>query len=283
MRIAHIQKGSKTRKLYIPNKEEKYRLNLIKRQLDWLYLKLGIPNSVHGFLFSRSCVTNAKEHINQPYTLCMDIKDFFDSIGANLLSDIPTDILQKVLVDGAPRQGLPTSPTVSNLALRTFDLWIEECAQFLDCVYTRYADDITISGELTQIKILQHIIIDELMARGFQINKKKTRLQSDKNRRIITGLSVDHDVRATRKSRRKLRAAQHQNNNNQVNGLKEWVACREPMHCEWLAEGTIYYPIVTATYDGFRTGRRRKPTRTFRGSRAALKAHIFRRIMNNGS
>lgn len=281
MKIARISKGNgKFRKIYIPNKQEQYELSLLKRKLDWLYLKLGIPNSVHGFVHGRNCVTNAEAHIGFCYTVSMDLTNFFDSVNYMHLDDIPTDILREVLVDGAPRQGLCTSPTVSNLALRNFDIEIENAAKLKDIAYTRYADDITLSGNDEAIlRDFAGYVKNKLMEIGFVINVKKNKWQSSKGgRRIITGISVDDDVRASRKSRRKLRAAKHQENKAQAEGLQEWCYCTKPYPLEWVPEGTIDDPIITATYKEFRSGRK-KPTRTFKGSRAVFKRYILRRML----
>lgn len=280
MRIVYMTKRGKTRKLYVPNKGEIYELNLIKRKLDWLYLSLGIPDAVHGFVHGRGCVTNAKQHRGYDHTLSMDIKDFFDSIRPHHLKVVPDFLLEKALIGGAPRQGLPTSPTLSNLALLEFDRELEWYAQFLNCMYTRYADDITLSGDLPCLKILKHIVGDLLNGLSFTLNKKKTHWQHSKGgRRIITGISVESDIRASRKSRRKLRAAVHQNNASQIHGLKEWCSCTEPMYVKWEAEGTIENPIITSTHNYFRSGRK-KPTRTFRGARGVLRRYIIKKMGN---
>lgn len=276
MRWTIIKKGSKSRKVWIPNKSEKLELRKIKKKLDWLYFSLGIPDSVHGFIYGRNCRTNAERHCGYKYTISMDLKDFFDHVKSVHLSVVPYNILNKCLVNGAARQGLSTSPILSNIALIAFDKWAEK----LPVAYTRYADDITISGnELDQLKTCQKEIVEQLTCLGFKINHKKTKLQTSKNRRIITGLSVDNDVRSSRKTRRKLRAAIHQGNKNSEQGIKEWIKCKRPMEVHWTVSGSWEYPIVQANFKGFKSGRKR-PTTTFKGSRASFKRYLIWRMSN---
>lgn len=273
MRISKIsKKNGKFRTIYIPNKGEAQALKKFKQKLDWLYLSLGIPESAHGFVYGRNAVTNASQHTNLDHTISMDLEDFFDNISASHLTSVPQSILDSTLINGAPRQGLCTSPTLSNIAMINFDRW----AETLDCVYTRYADDITISSNdldsLKKIKIEIELKLNEM---GFHLNNK-TKIQSAKGgRRIITGLSVDNDVRRTRKVARKLRAALHQKNEDSARGLKEWSKCPVPLDCNWVPYGNIDNPYVVVQYKGFRSGRRGL-TRTFKGSRAVFFKYLKR-------
>lgn len=94
----------------------------------------------------------------------------------------PLDIQKKIsyaltslcTVNGALPQGAPTSPTLSNLVCLRLDQRIGKYCENKALTYTRYADDITISGnKLTVIRkawgIIKLIIKDE----GYTINKKK--------------------------------------------------------------------------------------------------------------
>jgi len=137
-------------------------------------------------------------------------------------------------------QGMPTSPLIANVSMRFFDVIMEDWFKAYGGVYTRYADDLTISfqrlllrespkdmmgwAERTVISLL------ETWAPFIELNPKKTRVQCASNgRRIITGVSVgETDVRASRRTRRKLRAAQHQGNEDQAQGFSEWCAMKTP-------------------------------------------------------
>jgi hypothetical protein len=237
MRIVKIpKKHGKTRTIYAVNRQERreYRW-LLRKHVAPLATKMCNASVVHGFTHNRNAVTNAMAHVRRAYTITADLRDFFDSIRLNL-ARLPIALLpiaDKLFVDGAPRQGLPTSPAVANIAAAGMDESILNWARGrgLRIVYTRYADDLTIScddratvdavlGELPKI-VEQH---------GFQLATEKTKVHDARGgRRIITGVAMDEkDVYPTRAVKRKLRAALHQGNDSAARGLAEWARCRIP-------------------------------------------------------
>jgi len=69
--------------------------------------------------------------------------------------------------------------------------------------YSRYADDITISGEFAPGFILNGIS-KIIQSEGFQINEDKTRVMNDGQRKIVTGIVVNKDLNAPRIYRRRI-------------------------------------------------------------------------------
>ncbi|HBZ2419924.1 TPA: RNA-directed DNA polymerase, partial [Klebsiella pneumoniae] len=105
-------------------------------------------------------------------------------------------------------QGAPTSPIISNAILHDFDESMCESALHFDCVYTRYSDDITVSGNSREkVFLLTRVAAKLLERRGFSINEEKTRILSTNNRQVVTGILVNESLRPTRKYRRNVRAA----------------------------------------------------------------------------
>lgn len=234
-RIATIPKGGRgTRKIYIPDEVYKNKLRSFLPALHRIASDLDIHSVCHAFLKGRNCVTNARPHVGFRYSVSLDIEDFFDSIQAESVRGlIPDEIFQYCFIDGAPRQGLPTSPLIANVALSEVDRHIYKSLIFIcgSFAYTRYADDLTISFD--NRKAIQRVIFlvrDALIKKGFSINEQKTRIQSAYNgRRIITGIGVsEHGLHATRKTLKALRAATHQNNLSSARGLLEWALCKQP-------------------------------------------------------
>jgi hypothetical protein len=210
------------RKLSIPNDD----LKGIQRQLG-KYLRAQIGNKVHtcanAYVHGRGTVANARPHLGGSVLLKLDIKDFFPSIQKDQLHGIlasvtPQDVLVKRLTDlcysesGLP-QGAPTSPLLSNLVLRRFDVALYRVCALAGAKYTRYADDISISLSKDGSKKIGHLIKaveSELANDGFTLNKDKIRVLRPHQAQRICGVTINSGKPTiSRKQRRVLRAAKH--------------------------------------------------------------------------
>lgn len=253
MRVVKIPKGGgKFRTIYVANAEEK------KKCYAWMpHLEMALDslpprvlNCIHGFRRRRSAVSNAKVHCGYAHTVSFDIASFFDSITEKQVREATAEMIYRaastngaasvegmslsdILVDGAPRQGLPTSPIIANLVGAKFDEHIIHWLDLMDskAVYTRYADDMTISSDSMEV-IERALVKVPFMLKegfGFTVAAHKTKVQhAAAGRRIITGVAVDTDVHPTRRVKRKLRAARHQQHGPQATGLAEWCKTRLP-------------------------------------------------------
>jgi RNA-directed DNA polymerase len=70
--------------------------------------------------------------------------------------------------------------------------------------YTRYADDLTFSGEF-DVGALISLVIKILADEGLSLNVNKTRLMLEHNRQEVTGIVVNEKMQAPREVRSKLR------------------------------------------------------------------------------
>ena len=107
-------------------------------------------------------------------------------------------------------QGAPTSPGLCNAILLRLDRRLAGLAKKRGLDYTRYADDLTFSGPEAQVKKLLGLVPKLVAEEGFEINREKTRLMRKSGRQAVTGVIVNKDMGLSRKTRRKLRAALHQ-------------------------------------------------------------------------
>ncbi|MCE2862662.1 MAG: reverse transcriptase family protein [Opitutaceae bacterium] len=204
--------------------------------LPYLHSRLDPALPIHGFVPGRNPVTNAQPHRGFGWSLTMDLADFFDHVTADKLVDagLPRSIARLITDrDGVARQGYATSPAASNLAFQTVDhrilaLLAAECP---GAVYTRYADDLTISANDREALIRVQRNLEALIASaGFKVSARKTHvLAARAGRRVVTGVAVgETDLRATRSARRRLRAAEHADNRMQARGLREWSLLKAP-------------------------------------------------------
>lgn len=250
MRIIHISKGKRrgTRTLYVPNADERKRLNELLQKINLVAEGVNTVGGglQHGFQPDRSPVTNAMQHCGYAFSLCMDLEDFFDSVTPEHVPE--TLRFPECFPDGVARQGLPTSPALANiaackmdaeivallpqsqgLARRVFNLFNDGITRV---EYTRYADDLTFScNSLERLRTLEKLVPSIAEKHGFKVKARKTRMQAAiAGRRIITGIAVDDKVHPTRRTRRKLRAALHQRHTAEARGLAEWMKLVVPKY-----------------------------------------------------
>ena len=160
-----------------------------------------------GCRCGRSVVDNAAPHLGKRSVLKMDIHDFFGSIRSPRVRQTFKKIgypenVSKVLgalccLHRHLPQGAPTSPALSNIVGYEMDRKLAALAAEYGLTYTRYADDLTFSGDVFPkeqiIPQVKRIIRDE----KFEPNHKKTHFMNQSSRKIITGVSVASGVKLT--------------------------------------------------------------------------------------
>ncbi len=226
--------GGKFRTVYAPSKDYKEKLTSFLLDLQQKIHDADTDKIVHGFLRGRGPVTNALKHVGHTYTLSLDLEDFFDSVKAEMVEGYLSEEQRALcFIDGIARQGLPTSPLIANLAFLKVDRKIKEALAEIGAyvVYTRYADDLIFSFNAKELAASIEASVEKIVREsGFVLNSGKTSLQSSKGgRRMITGIAVgERHIYPSRKLKRQIRAALHQQNREQAYGLLSWAECREP-------------------------------------------------------
>ena len=139
-----------------------------------------------------------------------DIKNFFGSIDRTLarstilsqakrtpISDLTSHVerlLDLTTIDGILPIGFPTSPPISNVCLTPFDNDLEEYCRGANLVYTRYADDIAVSGQNRDVVSVVKPKLNELLARHFggklKLNQKKCKLTAVGRKTRILGMVI---------------------------------------------------------------------------------------------
>lgn len=132
-------------------------LKIIQHKLNQVLSSVyKVKPSVHGFAIEKSIVTNAKIHLKQRYILNLDLQDFFPSINFgrvrglfiakpyNCTQEVATILAQICCYNNQLPQGAPTSPIISNMICARLDSQLQKLAKKYWCIYTRYADDITL-------------------------------------------------------------------------------------------------------------------------------------------
>lgn len=177
--------------------------------------QLDVNPSASAYTKGKSILDHVKPHAKSTSLLRVDIRNFFPSITTlrirRMLGDLGysqrlSNFLAHLLtLNGSLPQGAPSSPLISNLALKSFDEKMNEFSENNNCRYTRYADDIAISGDQSTVRPALTYIESLLADEGFSLNNKKTR-QFGKSHAawFLTGLSISRDGRVRLpKSKRK--------------------------------------------------------------------------------
>ena len=234
-KIIKLPKGDgRFRTIYAPSKAYKEKLTSFLLDLQQKVHDADKDYTIHGFMRGRGPVSNAQKHVGYAYTLSLDLKDFFDSVKAEMVEEyLSKEELELCFIDGIARQGLPTSPLIANLAFLKLDKMIKNAIaeEGVFTVYTRYADDLIFSFNHKDFAATLETLVEKIITDGgFVLNRKKIKLQSAKSgRRMITGIGVGkREIYPSRKLKRRIRAAVHQKNREKAFGLLSWAECREP-------------------------------------------------------
>lgn len=181
-------------------------LNIQKTIYKRILLSFNVHPASMGFRQNISVAHNAKAHLGNKQILKVDIADFFGSIQKHRIIKTfekigyPTNISQVLAelctLEGKLPQGAATSPTLSNIVAYDMDVKLVSIAQKHNLVYTRYADDLTFSGEHIPFELILEIDII-IREEKFAIQRKKTRYLTEKKRKIVTGISVSSGKKLT--------------------------------------------------------------------------------------
>lgn len=192
--------------------------NIHKNILVSIAAKVDFPEYVQGFVSKRSIITNASLHLAQKKIRNLDIKDFFESIKIEKIIDVfrklgcneqvATIFARLCTLNECLVQGANTSPILANLVCIELDKDLFAIAENSGCSYSRYADDITFSGEIVpEKKPLSRCI----KKHGFTLNPDKWKDQCRGKAQYVTGLTVFDEVmpRLPKQMKRRLRQTLH--------------------------------------------------------------------------
>jgi len=151
---------------------------------------------------------------------------------------------------------------VANMVCGRLDGDLRTLAKQFNCVYTRYADDITFSTDMPQfppdvaahvgdakgfrreVKVgpaLERVIHEN----GFSINPSKVRLYSSSHRQVVTGLKVNEFPNVSRRLCNQIRAMLHAWSKYGLNGAtKEFSAKYDPKRRPVNGARTLFREVI---------------------------------------
>ena len=203
---------------------------LQRKIVDDILATLDTHPAAHGFCKDRNCLSHASLHVKKHYLFLFDIKDCFHSIGwapvksqftklgypesvSTCLTALCThSVLQPPqlrLFEPEQRerlrqrhlpQGAPTSPALVNTVLHTLDLRLSALADKLGLSYSRYADDIAMSGNTHRDwRFLESVVGSICLQEGVKLNYKKSRVKRPHQKQRVTGIVVNSKTNVDRK------------------------------------------------------------------------------------
>jgi retron-type reverse transcriptase len=200
--------------------------------------KLEVRAPAHGFVRHRSIVTNAAPHVGRRVVLNLDLESFFPTVGFRRVKGLFRKLgyaeqvatLLALLCTEPPRvearldgkrlwialgqrvlpQGACTSPAITNAICRRLDARLSGLAKHFGFTYTRYADDLTFSGDdRSRVGRLLGCVRKVVTSEGFREHGDKTHVMGSGRRQEVTGVVVNQKLSTARDERRALRAMLH--------------------------------------------------------------------------
>ena len=204
--------------------------------------KIPAHQAAHGFVRGRSIVSNARPHVGQAVVVKFDLQNFYANVtfrrvvaifrsmgycreaaiwlGRLTTSTVPWSLAVPDQDEATKRlysrwhlpQGAPTSPALANLSAFGLDVRLSGLLKRFGGHYTRYADDLTLSGDDDFRYALRCVIpLTEQIVRSerFRLNHRKRKVLRRGHRQLVTGVVVNAKPNIRRDKFDRLKAILH--------------------------------------------------------------------------
>ncbi|MBI1345341.1 RNA-directed DNA polymerase [bacterium] len=218
-------------------------LKTVQRQiLTEILDHLLVSEAAHGFRKEHSILTNAQLHVNAAVVVKFDLSDFYLTVRSGRITNLLRRVgysrevaiwLTRLTTSTIPGnlpppptnpivmwnyrqrhlpQGAPSSPALANLVAYRLDQRLLGLAKSFGANYTRYADDLTFSGDESFAAALRAFIplVEAIIRRErFQSNNAKRQILRRHQRQIVAGVVVNEKPNFCRKDFDRLKAILH--------------------------------------------------------------------------
>lgn len=215
---------------------------------------LRVSKAALAYKKNTSIIQNAHKHSDKKVLLTIDIKDFFGTIKKEWVINLFRKLGYSPQISfyfaslcchsGSLPQGAPTSPVISNIICRNLDNRLEGLSKAENLTYTRYADDLAFSGDFISPRFSRKVI-SIVTECHFEINDKKTRLMTSKNRKVLTGINVaSSNLSLTRSFKRELIKEEHFIEKFGIRAHMNRKKIRDPLYIDRLIGKANYWHSV---------------------------------------
>lgn len=211
--------------------------------------KVRLSPYAKAFIKGKSTKDNARFHRAQKIVISLDIKDFFPSIRIDDVynifskigysSEVSAFLANLCCLNNSLPQGAPTSPYLSNIRMENIDHNLGAYCKQNGWRYTRYADDMTFSGD-GDVQRLIKFVSCKIYEDGFSINSGKTRIARQNSRQEVTGIVVNEHIQVPKSIRRDLR--------QQVYYIKKYGLDSHLLHTNELRKNYLCHLLGLANY-----------------------------------
>jgi RNA-directed DNA polymerase len=182
--------------------------------LQNILYELPVSRYAKAYVKKRNILDNVKFHLHKEKVMNLDIRNFFPSIKrasvekifleAGYSSNLANLLSKLCCLDEFLPQGAPTSPYLSNIYMIPLDNALAEYCKSRQIRYTRYADDMTFSGEFDEQELID-FTIKSLVDLKLKLNEAKSKVMKQNVRQIVTGVVVNDKLQVPKSVRNNIR------------------------------------------------------------------------------
>ena len=222
--------------------------------LENILEKITLSKYAKAYIKGSSILDNATIHLNQDEILKVDLENFFGSIHKRRIitvfqqlgysNKVSYYLASLCCFNNSLPQGACTSPYLSNIITKRLDKKISKICTQYRIKYSRYADDLTFSGEFIPRPFFQEIV-STIKNEKFKINEAKTLHLRKENKKIITGISITNGrLRLPKEKRRKLRQEIFYIKKLGIITHKKNIKNSDPIYLERLIGNLNFWPQI---------------------------------------
>ncbi len=201
------------RQLLVPEEPLAAHQRFILRQI---LRQIPVAPCAYAYCPGRGIRELAQPHVGHRRLVHLDIRDFFPSVTEQMVFDAlhratgyPKGLVNMLTrlccCDGHLPQGAATSPALSNICFRECDEQIMAYCAGKGLTYTRYSDDLFISGNSMDVRRTLETVCKILRKQGFRLHTDKTKVLGRHQKQKITAVVVNQKLQVSREYRRGVR------------------------------------------------------------------------------
>lgn len=197
-------------------------LPALKDIQTWILNNILVPASkkivspvAKAFMQGVSLKDNARFHRDMKVVVALDLHDFFGSIRFGEVygifkklgysKSVVMMLTRLCMYKGSLPQGAPTSPMLSNMMFYDLDNKLFFYCRNRNIRYTRYADDLTFSGDDVDVSRVIAYVKMLIAPRHLKLNEEKTKVMRKGASQRVTGVVVNKVLQVPKSYRDKVR------------------------------------------------------------------------------